>query len=225
VVLYTIVCRHLSSFYHKRGYHQSPNSPLLPEYIKASIYLLPSLVNNHPELHPPILRITQEFLKTIGITTVRNWRVHAINDMGYCLSMPSNPQLNGKIYGVPKPKSCSSHYIIPGQLISPSHAVNDGHNPTSVSVPAPFPMSSSDGFNDVMDTTTPQLLDAQEQIHLLCEQLSLANGQIKMLEAQMGLFSGFADVSVTSPGGYPTSVPNSPVKPFQSPSKSHLHTP
>ena len=32
-----------------------PNSPLLPEYIKASVYLPPSLVNNHPELHPPIL--------------------------------------------------------------------------------------------------------------------------------------------------------------------------
>ena len=46
-----------------------------------------------------------------------------------------------------------------------------------------------------------------------------------MLEAQIGLFSGFTDVSVASPSSYPTSMPNSPVKPFQSPSKSHLHTP
>lgn len=133
-----------------------PGSPPLPEYIKASVYLPPSLVNNHPELHPPILRITQEFLETIGITTVRNWRMRARNDMGYSLSMPGNPQPNGKIYDVPNPKSRSSHYIIPGQPISSSHAVNNGHNPTSVSVPAPFPMSSadgSDGFNDAMDTT------------------------------------------------------------------------
>ena len=130
-----------------------PGSPPLPEYIKASVYLPPSLVDNHPELHPSILRITQEFLETIGITTVRNWGVRARNDMGYTLSMPGNPQPNGKIYGVPKPKSRSSHYIIPGQPISSSHAVNDGHNPTSISVPAPFPVSSSYGFDDEMDTT------------------------------------------------------------------------
>ena len=221
-----------------------PGSPPLPEYIKASVYLPPSLVNNHPELHPSILRITQEFLETIGITTVRNWRARAINDMGYSLSMPGNPQPNGKIYGVPKPKPRSSHYIIPGQPMGSSHAVNNGHNPTSVSVSTPSPASSSYGFNNEMDTMT-QLFDAQEQIHLLCEQLSSANGQIKKLEAQLGLFSGLADVSVSSPSGYshfPTSMQNSPVKPsvsatspfrhhallpepFQSPSKSHPRTP
>ena len=221
-----------------------PGSPPLPEYIKASVYLPPSLVNNHPELHPSILRITQEFLETIGITTVRNWVACATNDMGYSFPMPGNAQPNGKIHGVPKPKPRSSHYVIPGQPMGSSHAVNDGHNPISISVSTPSLASSLYDFNDEMGTMT-QLLDAQEQIHLLCEQLSSANGQIKRLEAQLGLFSGLADVSVSSPSGYssfPTSMQNSPVKPivsaassfrqhtlspepFQSPSKSHPRTP
>jgi hypothetical protein len=36
-----------------------PGSPPLPEYMKASVYLPPSLVNHHPEIRPSILQITQ----------------------------------------------------------------------------------------------------------------------------------------------------------------------
>ena len=215
-----------------------PGAPPLPEYMKASVYLPPSLVNNHPEIRPSILRITQEFLETIGITTVRNWRVRAKNDLGFSLTMPGVACANGTIYDVPEPQFRSSHYIILGQ---PVGTLDDGRTTpattSEVASPTPSPPSSSYGFED-MDMAS-QLIDAQKQVHTLAEQLTSARQDIRRLEAQLELFSDLDD----SPH-IPTATKNTPVKGStsadfrasssqrhiypegsQSQSRSRLHTP
>jgi len=215
-----------------------PGSPPLPEYMKASVYLPPSLVNNHPEIRPSILRITQEFLETIGVTTVQNWKVRAKNDLGFSLTMAGVARANGTIYDVPQPQFRSSHYIILGQ---PMGTLDDGRTtPTTgseVASPTPSPPSSSYGFED-MDMAS-QLIDAQEQVHTLAEQLTSAQQEIRRLEAQLELFSELDD----SPR-IPTATRNTPVKisasadfrtssyqrhiypgGSQSQSRSRLHTP
>ena len=81
-----------------------PGSPPLPEYMKAAVYLPSSLVNHHPEIHPSILQIAQQFLETIGVTTVRNWKIRAQKDLGYSLKMTYVPNPNGTLYNLPQPQ-------------------------------------------------------------------------------------------------------------------------
>jgi hypothetical protein len=178
-----------------------PGSPSLPEYLKANVYLPPSLVNNHPELHPSILRITQEFLETIGVTTVQNWRACAKNDLGFNLNMPSGfARPNGKIYDVPAPQFRSSHYIIHGQPMGASLDSDDGPRTATTPVLAPTPSPSSSGYSF-------ENMDAQEQVYILSEKLSFAQQHIRRLEAQLELFSGLDEDARDAPHQLPTSLP------------------
>jgi len=183
-----------------------PGSLPLPEYMKASVYLPPSLINNHPEICPSILQITQQFLETIGVITVQNWKVRAKKDLGYTLTMPGIACANGMIYDVPQPQFQLSHYVIPGQPIG---TLDDGRSTpgttSEVASPTPSPPSSSYGSEDI--DMVSQLADAQEQVHTLTEQLTSAQREICKLEAQLGLFSGVDDRPHV-----PTSARNTPVK-------------
>jgi hypothetical protein len=213
-----------------------PGSPSLPEYMKASIYLPPSLVNNHPELRPSILQITQEFLETIGVTTVQNWRVRAKNDLGYSLTMPNVARANNTIYDLPQPQIRSSHYIIPGQPMGAGPTAPE--TASEVSSPTPSPPSSP--FEDTeMLSQSVQLIDTQEQVHILSEQLALAQQEIQRLEA---LLEWYSDLDDDRPC-VPASTRNTPViisrsadsrtsshqrhtypEQSQSPSRSRFHT-
>lgn len=218
-----------------------PGSPPLPEYMKASVYLPPSLVDHHPEIRPSILQITQQFLETIGVTTVRNWKVRAQKDLGYSLKTTNVARPNGTIYDVPQPQFRSSHYIIPGQPMKTS--LDDRLTLTvppntwtapgvSSSTSLSSPLSSSSYGSEDNETVFVQRFNTQEQVDILTEQLSSAQREIQRLEGQLELFSGLDDGP-----GVPTPTRNTPVMTFasadrqiypeqsQSPSRSRLHTP
>lgn len=179
-----------------------PGSPPLPEYMKASVYLPPSLVDHHPEIRPSILQITQQFLETIGVTTVRNWKIRAQKDLGYSFKTTNVARPNGTIYDVPQPQFRSSHYIIPGQPMETSlnerqtippntYTASRVSSPTSLSSESP-PSLSSYGSEDT-ETVIVQHFNSQEQVHILTEQLSSAQREIQRLEGQLELFSGLDD--------------------------------
>ena len=191
-----------------------PGSPPLPEYMKASVYLPPSLVDHHPEIRPSILQITQQFLETIGVTTVRNWKVRAQKDLGYSLKTTNVARPNGTIYDVPQPQFRSSHYIIPGQPMKTS--LDDRLTLTvppntwtapgvSSSTSLSSPLSSSSYGSEDNETVFVQRFNTQEQVDILTEQLSSAQREIQRLEGQLELFSGLDDGP-----GVPTPTRNTP---------------
>lgn len=202
---------------------QVPGSLPLPEYLKANVYLPPSLVENQPELHPSILRITQDFLETIGVATVRNWKNRVMNDLGWSMTMGGNARPNGKIHGVPQPQSRSSHYIIPGQRMGDFQG---RHHPTTAVEPTASFFYVSD---DAIDMTSPQLLlDAQEQVHILSKKLAGAQEENRRLEGQLCMFSGSDQDPVISPHLHHTpatsSAPRTPGKNYHASNTDH-HSP
>jgi hypothetical protein len=95
-----------------------PNAPALPEYLKAHVYLPPSLVNEFTESHEPIANIVQTFIESIGVPTVMRWRRAASNN-NWSLTqtqsggLPAPSPLNLPL--IPNPTTpTSSYYIFPG---------------------------------------------------------------------------------------------------------------
>lgn len=50
-----------------------PGAPLLPECVKADVYLPPAIIDEHPEMHPAIAQIVQTFIEVVGIPTIQCW--------------------------------------------------------------------------------------------------------------------------------------------------------
>jgi len=212
---------------------QVPGSLPLPEYLKANVYLPPSLVENQPELCPFILRITQDFLETIGVATVLNWKTRAVNDLGYSMTMAGNARPNGKIYDVPPPQIRSAHYIIPGQCMGDSpgrHDLTTAVGPAVTSVPSPA--SSCHASNGVIEATLMQLQDSQEQVHVLSEKLVGAQEEIRRVkgskhswvcsQVQIKILS-YLPMSVTLLQHPPHSKPPADVTMHLTPTIIHLH--
>ncbi|KAJ7342567.1 hypothetical protein DFH08DRAFT_963307 [Mycena albidolilacea] len=51
-----------------------PNAPLVPERLKAEVYLPPQFLAEHPELHQTVAYLVQTVIEQIGIPTVADWR-------------------------------------------------------------------------------------------------------------------------------------------------------
>ena len=68
-----------------------PGSPTRPEFLKASVYLPPSFVAHHPDLHSHIMDIVQHYIETVGVRTVTLWSQRARRDLHYSLNQPGNP--------------------------------------------------------------------------------------------------------------------------------------
>ena len=54
-----------------------PGASNLLEFIKAEVYMLPHLLDEHPECHHPVALIVQTFIEKIGIPTVKQWEMAA----------------------------------------------------------------------------------------------------------------------------------------------------
>ncbi|KAJ6617354.1 hypothetical protein B0H10DRAFT_1948429 [Mycena sp. CBHHK59/15] len=63
-----------------------PNTPSEPEYLRCSVYLPPSFVDNNPASHPMIAQIVQHFIEGVGVPTVQTWR-NLANARGWPLTM------------------------------------------------------------------------------------------------------------------------------------------
>ncbi|KAJ7166462.1 hypothetical protein C8R43DRAFT_1122031 [Mycena crocata] len=54
-----------------------PGTPVLPEFLHATVYLPPSFLRRHPDTHLPIAQIVQAFIETVGVPTVNAWAADA----------------------------------------------------------------------------------------------------------------------------------------------------
>ncbi|KAJ7041289.1 hypothetical protein C8F04DRAFT_1253353 [Mycena alexandri] len=54
-----------------------PNAPLVPEHLKAQVYLPPRFIAEHPEEHATIAFLVQTFIEHVGVPTSRDWRARA----------------------------------------------------------------------------------------------------------------------------------------------------
>jgi hypothetical protein len=122
---------------HVDGSH-TPGAPILPECVKADVYLPCIIINEHPEAHAAVAQIVQGFIEAIGIPTIHRW-TRAGKKRGWSLSQ------SGHVYTqlapttrplVPAPLSGTAHYQFYGRLygsLSQSVTSNDSHTSNSES--------------------------------------------------------------------------------------------
>ncbi|KAJ7220385.1 hypothetical protein C8J57DRAFT_1536863 [Mycena rebaudengoi] len=79
----------------------APGTPVVPERLKADVYLPPHFLAEHSALHHDIAFIVQRYLKSVGVATVAAWT--------------QSPPLPTAL--VPAPTTvCSAHYVFRGCL-------------------------------------------------------------------------------------------------------------
>lgn len=155
-----------------------PGSPARPEFLKASVYLPPSFVEHHPDLHNHIMDIVQQYIETVGVRTVTMWTQRARQDLHYSLNQPGNPHPNPHFDAFPKPEHNTAHFTFLGQ---PYRITDD---PSAAHVQAPSPVGSNDSydFGEDLDTTTLAILDLQQLNMELQDQINTMQQQINDFE-------------------------------------------
>jgi hypothetical protein len=91
-----------------------PNAPLVPERLKAQVYILPRFLQDHPEAYATITFLVQTYIEHVGIPTAREWRNRAMKiwSLTQCghLALPVLPTTL-----IPIPPAYSVHYIFKGR--------------------------------------------------------------------------------------------------------------
>ncbi|KAJ7086901.1 hypothetical protein B0H15DRAFT_950409 [Mycena belliarum] len=161
-----------------------PGAPLVPERLKAHVYLPPHFIAENPDAHGPVASIVQTFFEAIGIPTAAAWRHRALQI--WSLTQHGHlPPITLPTCLIPPPTSPrSAHYIFSGHpfgqlpLLAP---------PASASTSGP-PSSDLYGVDDVT-------LDGAELEHVLAleriEDLELENAALR--KALESLKSDFAE--------------------------------
>src|ERR1700675_2390084 len=94
-----------------------PKTPILPEYVKAHVYLPPAFIAENPESHLSIARIVQTFIEDFGIPTIARWKKAAIA-LGWKLGQSGAlPIINPSELPL-VPTSATSSYIFSGRPFS-----------------------------------------------------------------------------------------------------------
>jgi len=158
-----------------------PGAPVRPEYLKASVYLPPTFVAHHPDLHRPILGIVQMFIETVGVRTVNMWAQRAHRDLGYALTQPGNPRRNPVFNAIPSPQHNSAHYTFLGQPSPVEEDVSDH----PVQVPNPAHSDGSDHYQEEPDSTGMIIIELQQENSDLQEQVRILRQTIANLEEQV----------------------------------------
>lgn len=91
-----------------------PNAPLVPERLKAQVYIPPRFLQEHPEAHATIAFLVQTYIEHVGIPTARDWRnratkIWSLTQRGH-LALPVLPTTL-----IPIPPAHSAHYIFKGR--------------------------------------------------------------------------------------------------------------
>ncbi|KAJ7695222.1 hypothetical protein B0H17DRAFT_1198911 [Mycena rosella] len=95
-----------------------PGAPLMPEFLKAHVYLPPSLIKENPGSHATITTIAQLFIENIGVLTATAWTRRA-----YARSWPLS-QGNGLVPAAP---STAHLPLIPSPIFGSSYYLFRGH--------------------------------------------------------------------------------------------------
>ncbi|KAK6980890.1 hypothetical protein R3P38DRAFT_2579420, partial [Favolaschia claudopus] len=170
-----------------------PNTPALPEYLRASVHLPPRLVARHPASHGPIAQIVQMFIESVGVPTVQQWRADA-NSRGWPLTQGGDGSSANPISPilVPTPASNSSHYKFFGRAAGVLDLLLAGSIPSAP--PAPAPGSPAIPVVEIPDDDDDYAIDcdvldaferagyAEVQLHALQEQVNILTTQLASLE-------------------------------------------
>nr|GAT46275.1 predicted protein [Mycena chlorophos] len=144
-----------------------PNTPPLPEYLKAFVYLPPSFLAQNPAAHRPIARIVQSFIENVGVPTVRGFTVafqhrYHLPESGSD-GAPMNDKPGHRV--IPRPKHNSSMYVFEGQpygyLDRPA-------------IPTPAPLPVIDIPDDDDDDGADDALEWAKRVSELQEELAAA---------------------------------------------------
>jgi hypothetical protein len=180
-----------------------PNTPILPEYLKAHIYLPPAFIQEYPETHECIANIIQNFIQEIGIhATLRwkaaagnlNWKFTNNNPSTIPSTYPSNQPL------IPEPMApASSHYVFYGcpygmlGLTLPSGPTCADSALQSVLIPSapissPLDMNTMEECEQLKDALTKarqREAEAQDEIQRLRSRVEHLNMSLAALTVEL----------------------------------------
>jgi hypothetical protein len=154
-----------------------PGAPILPEYLKADVYVPPHILHKHPACQHPVAVMVQTFIEEVGIPTVNRW-ARAAHNLGWNLSQKgpiSNPPSS---YPNSVPSSVgpgSAHYIFCGwphgalaMLASPSDSSGiSGELPASQGSDNYFSTDKSDAVVLALMDTTTEIMNLKEHLQLM----------------------------------------------------------
>lgn len=142
-----------------------PGAPILPECLKADVYLPPHLVDEYPECQFPIAAIVQTYIEDIGIPTVNQY-IEAGRKFGWTFTQNQSnyaiPSSQNFPLIPPPAKAGSAHYIFHGRPYG-SLPLPPQPNPTA-SPPSSRPESTDGYFSDDLNPIELTLLKAAEKI-------------------------------------------------------------
>ncbi|KAF8142394.1 hypothetical protein K438DRAFT_1878106 [Mycena galopus ATCC 62051] len=120
-----------------------PDTPLVPEYLRASAYLPRALVDRDTTTHGPIAQMAQIFIEAVAVPTVAAWA-----DNAHHLGWPLDQQFNV----VPRVNP-ASHVLVPGPIARNSTSYVFRGRPSGaldalLGIPAPLVVTIPDDDDD-----------------------------------------------------------------------------
>jgi hypothetical protein len=218
---------------HSEGTTQ-PNTPTLPEYLKAHVYFPPNIVEEYPETHECIARIVQLFVEEVGVRAVLRWKM-AASSLSWRFTPTSNTPLPNptNLPFIPQPTpATSSHYVFHGRpygsLDTPSHPSSPGHLSSINNAPADSLQSISSISNisacDECDTLQGELDKARQHEEELQNEVEHLNMAVARLNTKLATATfQLADAGVIDIDG-PRTLLTGPL-PQHSPAKSRSASP
>ncbi|KAJ7269478.1 hypothetical protein C8J57DRAFT_1508632 [Mycena rebaudengoi] len=92
-----------------------PNSPVVPERLKAQVYLPPHLLVDHPEIRPAVAFLMQTVIERLGIPGVVDWRWKAAHKWNLTQRGHIYPVVLPTVLVPPPINSRSAQYLFPGR--------------------------------------------------------------------------------------------------------------
>ncbi|KAJ6521588.1 hypothetical protein B0H19DRAFT_1277664 [Mycena capillaripes] len=173
-----------------------PSTPPEPEYLRATVYIPPSFVANHPTSHGAIACIAQTFIESVGVPTVQDWRDNA-HRQGWSLTQTgpgASPNgLSPRL--IPDNHFGSAHYRFFGRPIGALDALL---GTTATPAPVPVVAIGDDDEDDLLDAIErasyaeaesaerlQQIHQLEQQIDILIARVAAADTLIVDLEGQL----------------------------------------
>ncbi|KAJ7087534.1 hypothetical protein B0H15DRAFT_949911 [Mycena belliarum] len=159
-----------------------PGAPLVPERLKAQVYIPPHFLDENHGAHAPVASIVQQFIEAVGIPTAAAWKRHGLK----IWSMSQHgivPRVVLPTRLIPLPVSPgAAHYIFHGRPA--------GHLPPPViGVSTPAAATVDEEVYDIeeltQDDTDIQLFVALEQVNELRAQVSTLHETITLLQDEV----------------------------------------
>ncbi|KAJ7803497.1 hypothetical protein B0H13DRAFT_1931311, partial [Mycena leptocephala] len=169
-----------------------PGMPPRSEFLRTSVYLPLAFLQRHPDSQPAIAQIAQQFIETVGVSTVIAWAEDA-RAYGWRLTQSGgtfhpNSFADNHVIPTPKPNG-SSHYVFRGRAAGftiPS--------PANVDITPSSPTSTRYGSEEPLSPEAEALLTAMEQNSLLQSELDLLCGHLdRATDEQLSMIEQLTD--------------------------------